>query len=105
MFTFLRKIRFRLLGQATTDTVRRSLIDSGSTQKYLLYAVGEIALVVIGIMIALNINNWNNEREERLLENQILKEIHNNLRLDLEEIRSDMSVMEVVNNSCDELIK
>ena len=48
MLTFLRKIR-------------RSLIESGSTQKYLLYAIGEIALVVIGILIALQINNWNED--------------------------------------------
>lgn len=50
MFTFLRKIR-------------RSFIDSGSTSKYLLYAIGEIALVVIGILIALQINNWNEGRK------------------------------------------
>ncbi len=42
MLTFLRKIR-------------KSLIDSGSTRKYLIYAVGEIALVVLGILIALHL--------------------------------------------------
>ncbi|MBT8221519.1 MAG: hypothetical protein KJP00_16945 [Bacteroidia bacterium] len=46
MLTFLRKIR-------------RSLIESGSARKYILYAIGEIALVVLGILIALQINNWN----------------------------------------------
>ena len=46
MLTFLRKIR-------------KSLIESGIARKYLLYAIGEIALVVIGILIALQINNWN----------------------------------------------
>ena len=59
MLTFLRKIR-------------RSLIDSGSTGKYLIYAVGEIALVIIGILIALQINNWNEERKDRRIENQAL---------------------------------
>jgi hypothetical protein len=53
MLTLLRKIR-------------RSLIESGSARKYLLYAIGEIALVVIGILIALQINNWNeNLRNDR----------------------------------------
>ena len=52
MLTFLRKIR-------------RSLIDSGAMRKYLLYAFGEIALVVIGILIALQINNWNEEKKTR----------------------------------------
>jgi len=35
------------------------MIESGIARKYLLYAIGEIALVVIGILIALQINNWN----------------------------------------------
>ena len=52
MLTFLRKIR-------------RSLIESGSARKYLLYAIGEIALVVVGILIALQINTWNQKRIEK----------------------------------------
>ncbi|WP_243471149.1 DUF6090 family protein [Winogradskyella sp. MH6] len=46
--------------------IRRSLLNEGKTGKYLKYAVGEIVLVVIGILIALQINNWN---ENRKLEN------------------------------------
>jgi hypothetical protein len=42
-------------------------------KKYTLYAIGEIALVVIGILIALQINNWNEWRMDRLEEQQILK--------------------------------
>lgn len=49
MLTFLRKIR-------------RSLIESGSSSKYLLYAIGETLLVMIGIQMALQINNWNEDR-------------------------------------------
>src|SRR6056297_896564 len=43
--------------------IRQKLIDSGSITKYLLYAVGEILLVVIGILIALQVNNWNENRK------------------------------------------
>jgi hypothetical protein len=43
--------------------IRRTLINSGSMKKYTLYAIGEIALVVIGILIALSINNWNESRK------------------------------------------
>ena len=49
MISFLRKICFRLLGQTPSDKAQGSLIEMGSARKYLLYAVGEIALVVIGI--------------------------------------------------------
>jgi len=63
MLTFLRKIR-------------KSLIESGSARKYLLYAIGEIALVVIGILIALQINNWNEERISRISELNALVELN-----------------------------
>ena len=38
---------------------------SGTIRKYLIYAIGEIALVVIGILIALQINNWNESRKSQ----------------------------------------
>lgn len=43
--------------------IRQKLIDSGSITKYLLYAVGEILLVVFGILIALQVNNWNENKK------------------------------------------
>ncbi len=48
--------------------IRRSLIESSAFRRYLLYAIGEIALVVIGILIALQINNWNEHRKSLKLE-------------------------------------
>ncbi|SFN76705.1 hypothetical protein SAMN04487989_103282 [Bizionia echini] len=42
--------------------IRRKLLSENKFSKYLLYAIGEIVLVVIGILIALSINNWNSER-------------------------------------------
>lgn len=44
-------------------TIRQNLLAEGKTYKYLKYAIGEIILVVIGILIALNINNWNENRK------------------------------------------
>ena len=60
-------------------TIRKSLLAEGKTGKYLKYAVGEIILVVIGILIALQINNWNEWRKERVLEINTLVEIEENL--------------------------
>lgn len=48
--------------------------------KYFLYAIGEIILVVIGILIALNINKWNNQQENLQTEITYLKEIKNSLQ-------------------------
>ena len=55
--------------------IRKGLLASGATRKYILYAIGEIALVVIGILIALQINNWNEWRKDREKEKAHLEEI------------------------------
>lgn len=59
------------------------MIESGSARRYLLYAIGEITLVVIGILIALQINNWNQERQEKQELDTYLENIKNNLKSDL----------------------
>ena len=56
--------------------IRKGLLREGSTRKYLLYAIGEIALVVIGILIALQINNWNEWRKDRVVEREIYVNLH-----------------------------
>jgi len=70
MIKFFRKIRYKLMSE-------------NKTGKYLKYAIGEIVLVVIGILIALQVNNWNVNRINKNLEQQILielkKEFENNL--------------------------
>ncbi len=45
--------------------IRKNLLSEGKTGKYFKYAIGEIVLVVIGILIALSINNWNNKNQEK----------------------------------------
>ena len=51
------------------------MADDNRPLKYMRYAIGEIVLVVIGILIALQINNWNEERKERKIENLILQDL------------------------------
>ena len=62
--------------------IRQNLLAEGKTTKYFKYAIGEIILVVIGILIALQINNWNtNKANEKESYNQLLevqKEVLNN---------------------------
>ena len=59
--------------------IRSKLLSSGKISNYLAYAVGEIILVVIGILIALQINNLNNDWKDRRKEAAYLKEIRSNL--------------------------
>jgi len=84
--------------------IRQNLLSEGKTGKYLKYAIGEIVLVVIGILIALQINNWNENRKNRIAEAdyycRILDDFERN-----EKLIDDTS--ELINNKiklCKELI-
>ena len=52
--------------------IRQKLLTENKFTKYLIYAIGEIVLVVIGILIALQINNWNETRQIKKVEQEIL---------------------------------
>jgi len=68
--------------------IRQNLLSEGKTGKYLKYAIGEIILVVIGILIALQINNWNEQRKIAITEQQILNDIRIELKSNIEKLRS-----------------
>jgi hypothetical protein len=57
-------------------------MEKNKTGKYFKYAIGEIVLVVIGILIALQINNWNEKYKDRIIEKQILDEMLISLKSD-----------------------
>jgi uncharacterized protein DUF6090 len=71
------------------NSIRKKLVsDKPSTKRttnYLKYAIGEIVLVVIGILIALALNNWNENRKVRNKERVILTEMKQNLEEDLKD--------------------
>lgn len=66
--------------------IRKSLLMENKTSKYFKYAVGEIVLVVIGILIALQINNWNQERINTKIEESLLIELLENLSINEERL-------------------
>ena len=74
MIKFFRQIRFKLMGE-------------NKTSKYFKYAIGEIVLVVIGILIALQINTWNEEKNEIKAENNFYTNLKVDLNQDLEFIK------------------
>ncbi len=67
--------------------IRQQLISENQTSKYVLYAFGEILLVVIGILLALQINNWNIDKKDKLEEYQILQAIQSNLEEDADNLQ------------------
>ena len=81
MIKFFRKIRY-------------DLMEKNRTGKYLKYAVGEIVLVVIGILIALSINNWNEGRKNDQKESLLIKNIIEDLNLDSVHINQSLNELE-----------
>lgn len=74
--------------------IRYDLLNKNQTSRYFKYAIGEIILVVIGILIALQINNWNNNNQLQKLETKYLIEIKNNLISDLPDIQFNIDFNE-----------
>lgn len=81
--------------------IRQKLIENGNIRKYFWYAMGEIFLVVVGILIALQINNWNENRmtrnQEYLLLTSLQEEFEQNLIALQEVIRINKANIEGAN--------
>ena len=81
MIKFFRKIRQNLIMENKTG---KPALPAG---RYLKYAIGEIVLVVVGILIALQINNWNENRKIENLEISLLIEMQRNLQSDITDMK------------------
>ena len=75
-------------------TLRQRLLSENRLSKYLLYAVGEILLVVVGILIALQVNNWNQTRLDKKAETAYLERLMKELEQDLESISATLDLYE-----------
>tara|TARA_Y100000588_G_scaffold390943_1_gene498104 strand:+ start:83 stop:820 length:738 start_codon:yes stop_codon:yes gene_type:complete len=71
--------------------IRQNLLMENKTGKYFKYAVGEIILVVIGILIALSINNWNENRKLVIKEKETYKNIITDLKRDLIQLETTIN--------------
>ncbi|NER13473.1 hypothetical protein GWK08_08500 [Leptobacterium flavescens] len=74
--------------------IRQQLLRERKFSKYLLYAIGEIFLVVIGILIALQLNNWNESRKDRNEEQLVVQTIYDELNQNLQYSTSVASQIE-----------
>lgn len=66
--------------------IRRAMVKENRVSKYFLYALGEIILVVIGILIALQINNWNEYRKAKAVERSFFQNVLLDLQKDREKL-------------------
>jgi len=81
--------------------IRQRMIVENRITKYLLYAVGEIILVVIGILIALQINNWNEGRKNRLKQVDLVNALILDLNEKMDENISDLEFGEKMWSTCE----
>ncbi|RIV68393.1 DUF6090 family protein [Flagellimonas aequoris] len=72
-------------------TIRQRLLAQNRFTKYLVYATGEIVLVVIGILIALQINNWNEERKRKENYQATIEQIYNGLELETQQLNFNIA--------------
>jgi hypothetical protein len=79
-------------------------MEKNKTGRYFKYAVGEIVLVVIGILIALQINNWNEQKKEHNTVVVLAKSLTEDLNKDVEFLKSALVFSEQKINSCDTLL-
>ena len=83
----------------------RKLRNNNINSKYLKYALGEIVLVVLGILIALSINNWNEQRKIRIAEQSILQNLRTGLVLNIKNLETDISYHELAHACSFELLR
>lgn len=84
--------------------IRQQLLSENHFSKYLLYALGEVLLVVIGILIALQINNWNAKRMERIQERQILLQLQQEYQDNRQQILDKISLRNTMSASAKKLL-
>ena len=85
MIKFLRNIRKKII------TENNSVIKNTN---YIKYAFGEIILVMVGILLALQVNNWNEARKATAIELDILNEVRNGLKTDLADVEYNLNAQQ-----------
>lgn len=78
--------------------IRQRLISENKFSKYLIYAIGEIILVVIGILIALQVNNWNEERKANNEAKKITQELNSEFSNNRKVLEDRIRDLKVANN-------
>ena len=84
--------------------IRQRLLSENKFSRYLVYAIGEIILVVIGILIALQINTWNENNKQEIKTSQLIERLIIELNRDIENMTFRIQLAENVNTSTTALL-
>ena len=81
--------------------IRQKLLTEGKLSKYLVYALGEIALVMIGILLALQVSNWNQNRIDNLAKDEAVKDLHQEFLAIKEDFESHLQFLNQTHDEWD----
>jgi hypothetical protein len=70
-------------------SLRKKLIKGKGARKYFVYAVGEILLVMVGILLALQVNNWNENRKSQSIAQSHLESLREDLNTDMDQLATN----------------
>ena len=98
MIKFFRHFRKKLLTESRPER-------SSRVGKYLLYGIGEIVLVMIGILLALQVNNWNEQRKDGITEQLILTALQKDLSINIERLKKDILLEQRTIDQATKIIK
>ena len=92
--------------------IRQKLISQGKTTKYFKYAIGEVLLIMVGIFMALQLQNWNEKRKQEALFKVTLEQLYTTIKYDAEAFfrhsrvfENDVNVIETLNYNPDSIPK
>ncbi len=86
------------------NKIRKTLIPAEGLQRYLFYAIGEMLLVVLGILIALQIDNWNDARKSKEVEMGYLKNLKRDLEATITELDEFIANRKEIVSSADSIV-
>jgi len=87
------------------NIIRQRMLKENRFSRYFLYAIGEIVLVMVGILLALQVNNWNAERANRAKEVKYLNGLKADLQIDLINLKAFMEDKDVKASSALRLLR
>jgi len=85
--------------------IRKQLANDNQFRRYFQYAFGEVALIMIGIFMALQLQNWNERRKQEIEFNVILEQVYNAVFYDVEKFQHQMGDMEYQIELLDTILK
>jgi len=85
--------------------IRKQLANENKFQKYFRYAFGEVALIMIGIFMALQLNNWNENRKQEAQFKVTLEQIYNTLKFDVDDFKSQIEGHDYIINLIDYVLE